>query len=277
MSNDMKTQQEKIEDIKKLRLIDDVFFEAFAENKEAVEEILRVILNDEQLVVLDVITQSSERNLYGRSVRLDALVTLGDGRKCNVEVQRSDNDDHARRVRYNGSMITVKDSNPGDRFEDVVNVIIIYISEFDFLKGGKPIYHVDKIVRETKERFEDGFEEVFVNTAVSDGSRISRLMSCFQRPIVQDDEFPKTSAEFTRLKTTEGGLRSMCKLMEKYTEEARAEGRAEGHAEGENEGKIKTLAMLVQDGDLPVEKAAGRLSVSVEEFKKLAMKFAFML
>lgn len=266
MSSRMKNQQEKIEDIKKLRLIDDLFFEAFAENKEAIEEVLRVIIEDEQLSVLDVITQSSERNLYGRSVRLDALCILGDGRKCNVEVQRSDNDDHGRRARYNGSMITVKDSNPGERFEDVTNVIIVYISEFDFLKGGKPIYHVDKVVRETGERFHDGFEEVFVNTAVSDGSRISRLMSCFTKPIVQDSEFPKTSAEVTRLKTTEGGLNAMCELMEKYTTEARAEGRAE-------ERKSLIFNML-KNGMMPeaVSKTCNLPLDEVEEVQKELQK-----
>ena len=48
-----------------------------------------IILEDEKLIVKDVIVQSSERNLYGRSVRLDALCILGNGKKCNVEVQRS--------------------------------------------------------------------------------------------------------------------------------------------------------------------------------------------
>ena len=45
------------------------------------------------------IVQSSERNLYGRSVRLDALCILGNGKKCNVEVQRSNKDHHLKRVR----------------------------------------------------------------------------------------------------------------------------------------------------------------------------------
>ena len=58
---------------------------------------LRTILEDDELVVQDVITQNSEKNLYGRSVRLDALCTLGNGEKCNIEIQRSDNDDHLRR------------------------------------------------------------------------------------------------------------------------------------------------------------------------------------
>lgn len=264
MRKRMKTQQEKIEDIKKLRLIDDLFFEAFAENKEAIEEVLRVILEDELLSVVDVITQSSGRNLYGRSVRLDALCILGDGRKCNVEVQRSDNDDHGRRARYNGSMITIKDSNPGDKFENVVNVIVVYISEFDFLRGGKPIYHIDKVIRETGERFDDGFEEVFVNTAVSDGSRISRLMSCFTKPIVQDSEFPKMSAEVTRLKTTEGGLNAMCEIMERYTSEARLEGRAEGRTE---ERKLLILNML-KNGMTP-EAVSKACDLPLDEVKEV--------
>ena len=70
---------------------------------------LRTILEEDELVVQDVITQNSEKNLYGRSVRLDALCTLGNGEKCNIEIQRSDNDDHLRRVRYNASSITLRD------------------------------------------------------------------------------------------------------------------------------------------------------------------------
>ncbi len=96
----MATAEEKIARVKDFRLIDDVFFEVFAEDKAACEEILRTILEDDGLTVIDVVVQSSERNLYGRSVRLDALCTLGNGEKANIEVQRADNDDHFRRVRF---------------------------------------------------------------------------------------------------------------------------------------------------------------------------------
>ena len=67
-------------------------------------------MEDDKLIVTDVIFQSSKRNLYGRSVRLDALCTLGNGTLCNIEVQRSDNDDHLRRARYNASVITSKET-----------------------------------------------------------------------------------------------------------------------------------------------------------------------
>lgn len=95
------TAKEKLEKVRDLRPIDDVFFEVLAANPAVCQEILRVIMEDNLLVVSDVIVQASEQNIYGRSVRLDALCTLGNGTKCNIEVQRSDNDDHLKRVRYN--------------------------------------------------------------------------------------------------------------------------------------------------------------------------------
>lgn len=88
----MNSLLEKIEKVKDLRPIDDVFFEKLAQNKAVCQEILRVLLEDRKLIVHSVITQSSKNNLYGRSVRLDALCTLGNGTKCNIEVQRANDD-----------------------------------------------------------------------------------------------------------------------------------------------------------------------------------------
>lgn len=206
--------------VAKLRPIDDVFFEALAQNPKVCQEILRVILEDDKLVVNDVITQNSERNIYGRSVRLDALCTLGTGEKCNIEVQRSDNDDHLRRARFNASVITAINSDPGTKFENVKDVCIVYISQFDVFKQGKTIYHVDKMIRETGTYVDDGLREIFVNTAVNDGSDISKLMSCFLAETVNNPKFPELSKEVKRLKETKGGLDIMCDIMEQYNQEA---------------------------------------------------------
>lgn len=90
------TEEQKREKVRDLRPIDDVFFEVLAQNVSVCQEMLRTILEDEKLVVTSVVTQSDERNIYGRSVRLDALCVLGNGTKCNIEVQRSDNDNHLK-------------------------------------------------------------------------------------------------------------------------------------------------------------------------------------
>lgn len=210
------TLEEKLERVKDFRPIDDTFFETLAQNKEVCQEMLRVLLEDKNLVVNCVITQSSEKNLYGRSVILDALCTLGDGVKCNIEVQRANNDNHLKRARFNASSITVRESKPGKKFEEVLELYIVYISEFDFLKGGKTIYHVDKVLRETNTVIDDGLHEIFVNTVIDDGTDISDLMACFMKKEVKNPKFPALTAEVTRLKETEGGAQAVCEVMKKY-------------------------------------------------------------
>ncbi len=212
----MTDEERKEKNIQDFVPINDVFFEALACEPGVCEEILRTILEDENLIVTDVIAQSSERNIYGRSVRLDALCTLGDGTKCNIEVQRSDNDNHLRRARFNASNITVRSSEPGDAFSDVIDLYVVYISEFDIFKRGKTIYHIEKTIKETAEPVDDGLHEIFVNTKVKDGSNVSDLMSHFLEKEVDDPKFPNLSAAVKRLKTTEGGKNTMCEIMDKY-------------------------------------------------------------
>ena len=207
------TEKEKFDKVRDLRPIDDVFFEVLAQNKGVCQEILRTIMEDSQLVVSDVIVQSSERNIYGRSVRLDALCTLSSGAKVNIEVQRSDNDEHLKRARFNASSITVNGSEPGSTFSDVLELYIVYISEFDFLKKGKTIYHVEKVLRETGDIIDDGLHEIFVNTVIDDGTDIADLMSCFTKKEVNNPKFPMLSSEVKRLKETEGGASAVSEVL----------------------------------------------------------------
>lgn len=226
------TAEEKIQRIKDFRPIDDVFFEIMADDTEVCQEILRVIMDDNKLIVDEVIVQSSKKNIYGRSVRLDALCYLSSGKRVNIEVQRSDNDNHLKRARFNSASITVKESTAGKKFAEIVDVYIVYISEFDIFHGNSPIYHIDKVIRETGERIDDGSSEIFVNTAINDGSDLAELMACFTQKYVQNPKFPKLSSRVKMLKTTEGGASAVCEIMEKY--------QAEAVKEAEKEASIRT-------------------------------------
>ena len=241
------TPEEKSRKVKPLRPIDDVFFEVLADDLGVCEEILQTILEDAGLRVTDVVVQSSQRNLYGRSVRLDALCTLGDGTKCNIEVQRANDDDHLRRVRFNASMITAKESDAGAKFEDIAEVYVVFISEKDFLKGGKTIYHIDKVLRETGKVVDDGLHEMFVNAEIKDGTDISELMTCFMQTKVENEKFQKLSNRMRFLKEDEGGVSAVCAVMQKYEDLARAEGRQEGRQEGESL-MAKLIAFLLAKG-----------------------------
>ena len=236
-TGDKMTLEEKIEQVKNFRPIDDTFFEVMADDIGVCQEMLRIILEDEKLVVKDVIVQSSERNLYGRSVRLDALCILGNGKKCNVEVQRSNEDHHLKRVRFNASVITVRDSQTDDKFEETIDLIVVYISEFDIFKCGRVIYHVDSVIRETQEKVDDGLERVFVNTTVKDETSISEYMGCFQQKEIDNAKFPKLTNRVHYLKHEEGGVNAVCEIMRKYSEEVAEKAYQQGEEAGKEIGK----------------------------------------
>ena len=191
---------------------------------------------------------------------MDALCTLGDGTKCNIEVQRSDNDDHLKRARFNASSITVKESNTGERFSDTIDLYIVYISQFDFLNEGRCIYHIDKVIRESGTTVDDGLHEIFVNTAVNDGSDISELMSCFLATDVNNDKFPKLSYKVNELKNPRGEVNPMCELMEKYMKESKLEGKIEA--------TIQSLRLVNMDDSVIIKALMENCDLTKDEAKQ---------
>jgi predicted transposase/invertase (TIGR01784 family) len=180
-------------------------FRKMAEDKEFCQEILRVILGDDELIVLESIPQWTGTNLQGRSVILDAKCVKGNGSQVDIEVQKANDDDHQRRVRYNGAILTTNVSDPGIKFENVPDVTVVFISKFDIFDGNLPLYHVDRVVRETGKIVDNGFEEVYVNTVAKDDSEVSELMEVFVDDTAYNSKFPKTSAGKRRYKETESG------------------------------------------------------------------------
>ena len=208
-----------MEFVQKLRPIDNAFFPVLGQDPGVMEEILRVILNDNTLTVEKVIAEYTLPNLSGRGVRLDSFCETGDGHRINVEVQKADDDDHIRRCRYNAAGMTWKEAEKGIRFRDLPDVCVVYITEHDFLHGGRTVYHVDKILRENGSIIDDGSSVIYVNTAVNDGSVISDLMRCFLQKTVNDPRFPRLSERVHQYKNTEKGAAEMCEELERYIDE----------------------------------------------------------
>ena len=234
---------------KLLNPIDDLMFCKMAEHKEFCEEILRVILEDDGLTVLEAIPQWQGKNLTGRSVVLDAKCVTGDGRQINIEVQKADDDNHLKRARYNAAILTTNISKTGTKFEFIPDVCIVFISKFDIFEGGLPLYHIDKVVRETGQVIEDGLTEIFVNTVNYDGSKPARLMKLFtENDAYSNDEFPVTSELKSRLKSSEGGSRTMNEILEKLISDEKRESEKRGREEGIMLGKEEGMMLGKEEG-----------------------------
>ena len=212
------------ERLQQLNPIDDDFLKKMAEDLAFCEEVIRIATENQSLTVVGCTAQKWVKNLQGRSVVLDIVCEDEAGRLILVEVQKADDDDHVRRVRYNTSCITANITEPGSKFKNVPNVIGIYISKFDMFKSGKTVYHVDRVVRETGEVVENGLQEIYANTKIDDGTDVAELMYIFTEKDAYDfQKFPKVSARKKQFKESQGGQEEVCDLVENYAKECAEE------------------------------------------------------
>lgn len=228
----MKTLDEQMALIQSLNVIDDVFFHKVAEDPEVCEEILRIILEKPKLKVIQCQVQRFLRNNGAHSVILDALCELDDGSFANIEVQKADNDDHQKRVRFNQSNIDTLFAEKGIKYEELPDIYMVFISKFDLFGKGRTIYHIDRVIREKGIVVENGVHEIYVNLAVNDGTEIAELMQYFKTSVGTNEKFEKLCNRVEYFKHEREGVKVMATLFEQYVAEERAEERAESLKRG---------------------------------------------
>lgn len=96
-----------------------------------------------------------------------------------MEIQRADRGAGAKRARYHSSLIDANVTEPGEKLENLVETYIIFLTECDVLGKGKPIYHIDRVIKETGENFGDEAHILYVNGEYRDESPIGILMHDF--------------------------------------------------------------------------------------------------
>lgn len=157
---------------------------------------------------------------------LDAKCQLSNGKVVNIEVQKANDDNHQKRVRYNGAILTTNITDTGLKFENVPDVCIVFISKFDVFNSGYSLYNIDRIVRQTGEVVNNGFEEIYVSACVKDGSDVSELMDIFTNDESYNVyKYPVTSNIKKRYKQTKEGQSVMCEIMERIEQDGRKEER----------------------------------------------------
>ena len=232
-----KKHQEDLQRLRGFRLLDDDFMTKVFEDISCAELLLRIILNDEGIRVLEAHSQRGIKNLQGRSVKLDILAVDSHNRVFNVEVQRSDRGAGAKRARYNSALIDANVTEPVDQYEDLNETFVIFITENDVMKAGHPIYHIDWVVRETGKLFEDEEHIIYVNSQIKDETKLGRLMHDFSCTDAKD-MYNKVLADRVRyFKEDERGVEIMCREMEIMRNQA--------HEEGIEKGRIMQLIKQV--------------------------------
>lgn len=246
--------------IDNLKPIDDTFIQKLIEHLGFCEELLQTVLQLPDLHLIKVTPQCSLHNIDSRSVTVDALCEDSIGRLFSIEVQKSNTDNHQKRVRYNGACVQTIKFDKGTLFKQLFNLHMIYISDFDIFNKEKTVYHIIRVIKETDDTVDNGYYEIYVNTKVNDGTDIAELMQILKSPEIPNNaKFPRI-CEIIRYYKEGRGKTKMCEVVEKYAREY-----AKEHMVNE---KRKYAIRMMQNG-LTDEQISLFLDISFDEISTI--------
>ncbi len=202
-----------LEVISKLRLIDDDFMNVVFNDKDCLELLLSLIFN-QHIEIVSYENQYPFKNLHGRDIQIDVLIKTEDHHYINVEVQRQNSGAIAQRARYHQSLIDSHVFKKGNRWKEIPAVTVIFITENDVLKKGLPIYHINRTIEETGDKFKDGTEIIYVNASIQEESQLGRLMHDFMCDKAEDMYYEVLRNRVKYYKENQEGRREMCEIMD---------------------------------------------------------------
>ena len=246
--------------IKELTIMNDIFMRNVLKKQECVEYILRTIMEMKDLQILDHIVQKDYKNLQGRSAILDCVARDDKDKRYNVEIQQEAEGASPKRARYHSGLLDMNTLNPGQDYEELQDSYVIFITRDDVLGEGMPIYHAERVIKETGGMFGDGSHIIYVNSSIQDeNTALGRLMHDLNCKNADEMYSEILAQRVTELKETEEGSDSMCEALEKLVQEFVQEGELRGELRGETRGEIKkakeTAKSLSKEG-MSVEKIA---------------------
>ena len=256
--------EEDLQRLRGFRLLDDDFMSKVFEDIKCAEFLLQIILNRDDLKVKKSNSQYSVKNLQGKSVRLDILAVDRENRVYNIEIQRNDKGAGVKRARYNSGIIDANVTEPGEQYEYLNETYVIFITENDVLKRGLPIYHIDRMIKETGESFGDESHIIYVNSQIKNETALGKLMHDFSCTSAKDMYYEVLANRVQYFKEDEKGVAAMCKAMEDMRDEAALAARLAERKE--------VASRLLKKGAMSFEEIAEISQLSVEEVRALAGK-----
>lgn len=263
--NELEQRYERYkETLRELTIMNDIFMRNVFKKKECVEYVLRIIMEMKNLNILDQTIQKDYKNLQGRSAILDCVARDDNDKRYNVEIQQESEGASYKRARYHSGLLDMNTLNPGQDYDELPDSYVVFITRDDIPGDGLPIYHADRIVKETGKAFGDGSHIIYVNSGLQDTeTELGQLMHDLHCRRAEEMYSEVLAQRVSELKATEEGIDSMCKEMEWIYRESEQR----GELRGEIKKAKKTAEALVEKG-MPVKEIAEILNEKEETVKE---------
>lgn len=258
--------------IQRLRLFDDVFMSEAFKDVACVELMLKVILGRDDVHVLSVKTQKILQG-WGRTLRLDVWGIEERG-QFNTEIQRTNDGADRKRARLHSSTLDYFSLEAGQKFRDLPDSYVIFITEHDFLKGNKPLYTIERCIMETGEKFNDGSHIIYVNGECRDSkTALGRLMQDLFEPDPSKMNY-SVLAERSRYLKEGDGIETMSETIRELFKDELAAGREAGREAGRAEALAEIegnfITRMLKAGKLAFSEIADYAGVSLSRVQDIA-------
>lgn len=244
-------------------LMDDEFFRAcMKDNLQAVQLIIRIVLNDDRLVVKSMKIQEDMKNLFGKSSWFDVHAIDKLGRHLDIEIQKASKGAGKERARYYSSLLDANISAPKDDYDKLPDTFMIMFADNDIFKRKYPLYHINRVIAETGQIFNDGSHIIYVNGQYKGSDRLGKLIKDFHEKDAKKIYFRQLRQRADFFKNTKEGVQQMSDDMEKFGNEREAE------------GKLKNAISFIRAGltNLDAVIASGQMTPSEIEKIKVALQ-----
>ena len=258
-----------------LNLMDRFLFSELIENAEAYKIILEIILEREINFKGEPIAENEKRKeLLGKIARFDVCAIGDDNRVYNAEVQKENENNMHKRMRYYGALMTSKLLPEGTiDYNKLNDLCMIVIAGFDMGGEGKYRYTVRRMYEgyPDKEVY-DGEVILYLNTKGKDTVGVSNeliaMLEYFEE--TTDDKALSSGYErIIRLNEIVASIKASDEIGVKYMnayeermhdiQEAREQGEEIGRSEGEASGRAAEkleIAKAMKNENLDVETIA---------------------
>lgn len=254
--------------IQELTLMDDTFMRNVLKEKTCIEYILQIIMK-KKIQVIEHVIQRDYKNLQGRSVVLDCVALDENGKQFDIEVQQENEGASHKRARYNSSLMDMNILRPEQKFDELPQTYIIFITKKDILGYGKPIYHIQRMIKELQTNFNDESYIIYVNSKKQDDTELGKLMHDFYCKNAANMNSEILANKVRELKETPEGVENMCRELEELYNNGYNNGIEIGENRGEIKGQylanIKSIKNVMANLQKTTEEAMDILGISEAE------------
>ncbi len=270
-------KQRTMKKFEELVFSDNFMFGKVMEDPELCREVLECLL---QRDVGELATIEIEKEIKytsgGKPIRLDVYNEDSDGSVYDVEMEnlnKKTTESHQlpQRSRFYQASIDVDFLEKGKPYKTLPHSDVIFICTFDPFKQGLCKYTFHERCDENPDIFlNDGTAKTFFNCTY-DGDDVPEELKelyLYIRNGKATGGLTEKIDEAVMIGRTNEVWRTQYMREWVALQDAKDEGRDEGRVEGREEGKFLAYLEMVNNGDISIEKAASRLRITPEEFKK---------